>query len=98
MRISDWSSDVCSSDLRLVLFQRGVIGGDQFGIAMGAEHPHADGFLVGAQVQDQVVEFARQRQRPELVALRLDGFGGSRWGLLRAGDGDRKSTRLNSSH
>src|SRR3546814_9414874 len=30
MRISDWSSDVCSSDLRLV--DRPVIGIDRFGI------------------------------------------------------------------
>jgi len=30
--------------------------------------PEADRFLVGAQVQDQIVELARQRERPERVA------------------------------
>src|SRR3546814_8564872 len=32
MRISDWSSDVCSSDLRLSDFQLGLLGGPAFAV------------------------------------------------------------------
>src|SRR3546814_19008992 len=44
MRISDWSSDVCSSDLKLVLAQRiaderGHHGNRRFHIACGAQRP-----------------------------------------------------------
>src|SRR3546814_2323899 len=102
MRISDWSSDVCSSDLNdrttheLVGF---------FGIDTQL-HGHVDGFieLGGGRFLDQGQGFG---DRVELVAIDLGGNSGrafSQFGhaytpstvmpMLR----DRKSTRLNSSH
>ena len=47
-------------------------------VALGAEHDEADLRLVGAQVQDGVLQLARERERPERGAL-----------LVRCGDGRR---------
>src|SRR3546814_16885382 len=63
MRISDWSSDVCSSDL-------GAVGGDH-------EHPVAAGFVVEGAVGDQqrgrgIAE--RQLRLERLAALEIAGF------------------------
>src|SRR3546814_4787593 len=97
MRISDWSSDVCSSDLLPGHFQR-------------VEHLGAvvDAAVVVAQAGQLVVEeadvergvvdhkFRAIDEGEELVGdrgeLRLVGE------ELQGQAGDRKSTRLNSSH
>src|SRR3546814_9468656 len=83
MRISDWSSDVCSSDLlvgdllvaRLVLDHIGLVAHRE-SVHAPAERLHGDG-ETGAGVA--------AKHRP-------DGDAGDRHHL------DRKSTRLNSSH
>src|SRR3546814_7621898 len=81
MRISDWSSDVCSSDL-------GLVG-------------------IGKIARDQHLPAIRADDRYELVATasrhaQVDGVPGhADIAAMIAGDhrlGDRKSTRLNSSH
>src|SRR3546814_9581090 len=98
MRISDWSSDVCSSDL----------------IAIGSGGIFGKGFLNGTQSHlDYLPEghtdfvFATMAEEWGLVggiALILAFMLLLRWGLqvaLRSQDKfsrDRKSTRLNSSH
>src|SRR3546814_1360488 len=103
MRISDWSSDVCSSDLRR------VDAGDALG---GSEHAHrcelagaaldegAAGVLEGAAGGEHRVEDEHGSPAELLghaVHVRLGEVG-----LLVAGEpdeaGDRKSTRLKSSH
>src|SRR3546814_9991491 len=119
MRISDWSSDVCSSDLiggRQIdrggvagAAQRGVYGGGT-GIDEQVEKPLAFGLGSEAQAQRpmiekqagvEVVEQIDPQQRPALahdqqrVALILPAIGAA---ALAAHPGDRKSTRLNSSH
>src|SRR3546814_7447209 len=97
MRISDWSSDVCSSDL--------WVGG------AAAHHPGADD--VSDPPRLLLAVLPRTRQRRDLVELsaflaRLagDGMGGVSARQLAPDDGpaggrhlnrDRKSTRLNSS-
>src|SRR3546814_7693322 len=101
MRISDWSSDVCSSDLF-----RDVIQGPWLMEEMQAQAEH-----VGAQMMyDQIVEVDLSK-RP----FRLLGDGGVQYyaDTLVIATGaqakwlglesemllqDRKSTRLNSSH
>src|SRR3546814_3264293 len=87
LRISDWSSDVCSSDLRAVEQKLGHL----------YERVH--------QLED-----AEDAPRKEYVstAARGDAQGGLIGGLVYVGalaaagavfaSGDRKSTRLNSSH
>src|SRR3546814_9405141 len=101
MRISDWSSDVCSSDLHVAILDDG--GADRDGgvhVAVPAEV--ADGAAVDATLDrlDLVDDFHRADFRRA-----GQGAGGERRGqrvqrvetFLQAA-GDRKSTRLNSSH
>src|SRR3546814_3108594 len=94
MRISDWSSDVCSSDLSLVAELARQIAGprhlhlDHLGAELAEDRRREGGCDVGGDVED-----AHALQRPDL-AIRLHGIG---HGVL-SGREDRKSTRLNSSH
>src|SRR3546814_1181210 len=99
MRISDWSSDVCSSDLLL------EVGGAEF--AAVVEHHHL--FAVGDRgegIEVVAVVLRRPAGGGELLdlgpanALDRAGLRGEAT-LTLLGEGaeqDRKSTRLNSSH
>src|SRR3546814_2568070 len=101
MRISDWSSDVCSSDLGLLTAgEAHVAGQGEFAAdAGGAPANRRNGHNRGTREARQHV---RQRLQPGRT-----GRQGSRLlerseevvvGQEEALDGDRKSTRLNSSH
>src|SRR3546814_7274160 len=109
MRISDWSSDVCSSDLQLVagdavaqaareraeLARRQLRGVHHEGVVVQAR----DQVLAGqfADVTPGVDQRALQRRVAEAIAQRggvLDLDEIQRAARLL----DRKSTRLNSSH
>src|SRR3546814_2656553 len=113
MRISDWSSDVCSSDLQL--FQLGLE--DVLGLFVGqveARDQRRLGLVLGADDADhfvQVEEGDQQAFQQVQAALHLfqpvveapgDRVGAERQPLgqdrLEVLDLDRKSTRLNSSH
>src|SRR3546814_2596634 len=107
MRISDWSSDVCSSDLRAQL-SFGLVGrivgrrgGDVEQTAGAFEMILAPGAGEQAIVAD-AVESARQGVEQEAANELVSG---QRHDLLAVGAAlaiifisDRKSTRLNSSH
>src|SRR3546814_9936657 len=108
MRISDWSSDVCSSDLvdRQVenVGDRLVLEGDLQGLAVVAlaladVALHVDvGQEVHLDLDDAVAlaGLAAPALHVEREAARLVA---ARIGLRQAGEPvDRKSTRLNSSH
>src|SRR3546814_7332031 len=93
MRISDWSSDVCSSDLLFGLSGRCDAGRSHefYEIEHGLRiRPVNDRAPLSIKYYD-----SRGRQSPEMVAERA---------LLNTEPagyftrGDRKSTRLNSSH
>src|SRR3546814_5531505 len=107
MRISDWSSDVCSSDLETLDIVE--IAGEKFA-AIGRDQPPV-GRYAGKRLAIEIIALARFAR--EAIGL------GFRTGAERAGDrqprGDlrrvgeiehaqhiialnRKSTRLNSSH
>src|SRR3546814_3146581 len=100
MRISDWSSDVCSSDLE----QHRDLLADTHVNAIGlrdeehresAIHHRAVEIEAVAQRQDKGDDAPVDALLLELLhRLRIGGFraGG------RKGEEDRKSTRLNSSH
>src|SRR3546814_3714833 len=113
MRISDWSSDVCSSDLLdRVLGQvrhavHGVVDADAVPVDGGRLRQlvlevHED-LLALARAdrrpgRDAVVEPGARRRLAGWQKLRLAGPGGEEARLGRLREGDRKSTRLNSSH
>src|SRR3546814_3210515 len=84
MRISDWSSDVCSSDLGLARppGARDRRTRDRQGIDRRAPAPPVD--ALGPALCDH--------------ELRRDARDIDRKRVVRARGGDRKSTRLNSSH
>src|SRR3546814_6118371 len=100
MRISDWSSDVCSSDLKILpgrflkTITREGLGQHLFHsmryAATGEENP------------DFILNRLPWRKASILIALDNFGCGSSRehapWALADFGIRDRKSTRLNSSH
>src|SRR3546814_8142876 len=103
MRISDWSSDVCSSDLLKFEF-----------VGVGVER-HAQRFQPGDKPAAVVAEAAQCRGADRIAGLHLqiaehrigavvDIGAALLFGAAAAVDdattagGDRKSTRLNSSH
>src|SRR3546814_9954543 len=100
MRISDWSSDVCSSDLNY----RAVSGGaSQFGgHVMGGMSLGGRGNLVvyGEYTErDPLLAAHRAFARRGVAPLPIGGnFTDVASGRTFSYDADRKSTRLNSSH
>src|SRR3546814_4579585 len=108
MRISDWSSDVCSSDLEHVQKREVIVGAKLIvlgGPAMliGLGGGAASSMATGASSAE--LDFASvQRANPELER-RCQEVVDACWALGAANPilsihdvGDRKSTRLNSSH
>src|SRR3546814_5379002 len=98
LRISDWSSDVCSSDLIMPDHLRGLV------FAYVDRH-----LILRRDVGDNVADVALDRRRGDamLGVIRLlllaAAVGFAHRAFHAAGDAvgveeDRKSTRLNSSH
>src|SRR3546814_10519876 len=106
MRISDWSSDVCSSDLRLVIEvigepelralarRQGLVAADQPLGQLLADPLQAlqPGFVAGSLA---AAEAARQMKLVTGMPQRLDEHARH---LAVPGGIERKSTRLNSNH
>src|SRR3546814_8164285 len=102
MRISDWSSDVCSSDL--LGNRKAVVDFHQTDLPARIRYP---GFLIGLRRSDprcmQITSVpASALEFPSVRNGELEGFHGNDVCLSESfrqlGRGDRKSTRLNSSH
>src|SRR3546814_1268274 len=102
MRISDWGSDVCSSDLprpqnrELTEMQRAFVDAKLNGAGIreaaeiaGYATPERTGYLVlrQASVQRAIEDATRSKLRHDMGPRALETL-----------DSDRKSTRLNSSH
>src|SRR3546814_3621757 len=102
MRISDWSSDVCSSDLRRV----NAIRGDLADVALAGRYfaPHyscPQTFLLTApraaiRSKAHMSSTAISELLHGEMFQAIDIAGGWAWGYCV--HEDRKSTRLNSSH
>src|SRR3546814_7154328 len=114
MRISDWSSDVCSSDLSAATFK--VIDGVRWSIPGDFARREEDGSVTvlgrgsvcintgGEKVHPEEVEAVLLRHEDVFDAV-VVGTDHERWGQQvtalvqrREDSTDRKSTRLNSSH
>src|SRR3546814_6088036 len=104
MRISDWSSDVCSSDLSRDIFEH-----LDFGAMIHAEVRHRSGF--GAIVDYSFMDLSGESDGPVVPGAEirakafqgiLEAFASYRFDLSSAHKvdayGDRNSTRLNSRH
>src|SRR3546814_5750695 len=99
MRISDWSSDVCSSDLLSDLADaRGAAHGDRDKLLTVLADPHVGSFGVTVIVLQLLAKavLLHATVQVSLPALIFIPFA-ARIGPL-AWSRDRKSTRLNSSH
>src|SRR3546814_10257382 len=113
MRISDWSSDVCSSDLAATTEQEDINA--TIAITGSAQDPHIAFTSTPALPQDEVLSRLLFGSSPEnlsateaiqlaaaLNSLRGGGGGLNPLGTLRSATGidrlDRTSTRLNSRH
>src|SRR3546814_6584238 len=94
MRISDWSSDVCSSDLPQGNFRADgkelLVGGDVF--------PEVAEVLGGEGMAVRPAMPLAQLQGETAAVLDLKPLQDVRHDHERLVVGDRKSTRLNSSH
>src|SRR3546814_2501714 len=98
MRISDWSSDVCSSDLRRIIESMAQRLGLPMSKVVCSIERHANTSAASVPLAfDEAVRDGRIKPG-HLVLMEAIG-GGLAWGagLVRYG-ADRKSTRLNSSH
>src|SRR3546814_3526647 len=92
MRISDWSSDVCSSDLIELCLA-------EIDLLIGRQHPHRR--LDRPAVDDRslrVAQFGEDRRHTLFAIGRIDDHPRRREIDRAVGEFDRKSTRLNSSH
>src|SRR3546814_1004082 len=88
MRISDWSSDVCSSDLAAPRF-----------VNLADPAQHRDPVPAALPVPDHVIARVADRLLGEFLLRRLQFLQHKDVGLgKRQPLQDRKSTRLNSSH
>src|SRR3546814_2010563 len=95
MRISDWSSDVCSSDLGVggAAKTHLVVEAHQLHVVAGPEAAvHLDAPLRHDEQRDALDPGRRARDAGQ---HHMDDVFGQ---LVLAGREDRKSTRLNSSH
>src|SRR3546814_1946200 len=114
MRISDWSSDVCSSDLRRdERVEQSMLAAD---VDRNLVEPEIEAVVAAELAADRVLQRDRSVNErifglavPDCLDRRfLDEIGGVEIGLARADAddidafgfqlGDRKSTRLYSSH
>src|SRR3546814_1341801 len=105
MRISDWSSDVCSSDL----LDLGVAA-EALRLLAHVEHRQAEpfgdprregdagGLATGDAVDRLVAGLALNQRAGEVHELRAGAREGDDLAAVDVDGADRKSTRLNSSH
>src|SRR3546814_2085850 len=104
MRISDWSSDVCSSDLPLAVapqLQEAPYSLDDFRFIMGhARYRSGIAVAVDSPFESMADLIDAGRSGKELNYAATDALGAITMVRLgnTTGAQDRKSTRLNSSH
>src|SRR3546814_4665749 len=106
MRISDWSSDVCSSDLPFPRRFNSCCGQPEVGTSVvGVDEKNAV-MLIHVIFAARLArgDKARLRQRivgrekPDLAGHMIAGRNGNPFFRTGEANADRKSTRLNSSH
>ena len=77
-RALEIETDLAHEPVLAVRREQAIVRLDELGAARRPEHPESDLVLVRAQVQDQIVELASERQRPERAAGLVDAGGAGR--------------------
>src|SRR3546814_5209945 len=103
MRISDWSSDVCSSDLKNVAilhdktaYGKGIADETKKNMnAAGLQEVMYEAYSAGEKDYSALVSKMKQAN---IDAFYLGGYHTEGALIIRQAREDRKSTRLNSSH
>src|ERR1035441_4869049 len=85
--------DLVDEPVSGILRQQLIMGEHPLRIADGLDHPGAALDFAGPQVEDQVIELAGHRERPERGALLMDRSHVRGCAGVRAGDGDRRRAR-----
>ena len=70
-----FEADLARQPMRDIAVEEFVVIEDGMGIALGLEQDHREVGLIEANIEDGVVQFARQPQRPERRALLQHGIG-----------------------
>src|SRR3546814_4922989 len=110
MRISDWSSDVCSSDLQRVEAVRGILfagslpvcthhdtlwGAENFQAVVGSAEKHIKVEFHVSEIDLKLGSLFAPRRKDHAAIDRNPRLPEAQFAFLAE---DRKSTRLNSSH
>src|SRR3546814_7792304 len=107
MRISDWSSDVCSSDLMPTLFEKSGAEGDyrrfKFEMTKIVRENALPGYALELELRAEAEPFLRMVRRnltsePGAPSPALVQTAPTPGRATPSAQADRKSTRLNSSH
>src|SRR3546814_9686675 len=101
MRISDWSSDVCSSDLLGRRYLMCQMRDDDVAVLVALPaRPRADLAVAGLVDLQQVMRFGNDFAAGRIIGCRHEfaELFDVRVRMLEQMQTDRKSTRLNSSH
>src|SRR3546814_6404286 len=101
MRISDWSSDVCSSDLNNPVIQTDAEGHETLTPYHEETLCEPDSITFADLISNQTTQARDLNQRNKQVAGGVKYNSGGLHAVLDAAyqtSEDRKSTRLNSSH
>src|SRR3546814_4257858 len=98
MRISDWSSDVCSSDLAIDVALRARSSQDQDSSMIVRSLGTSRLVLAMSPVlRDKLGDVTTVAQLAQCPTLSMSDAAEDHWQLVGTSE-DRKSTRLNSSH
>src|SRR3546814_9163423 len=98
MRISDWSSDVCSSDLLGEAHRYpDPLGGDLKRLLAAKHGVEAPQIVLGNGSHELLMQLAQVFAGPGVDVV-MSQFGFAVYAIAAQAVGDRKSTRLNSSH
>src|SRR3546814_5591127 len=111
MRISDWSSDVCSSDLAVAIAIQNLVWGVSQPVAGALADRYGAGrvLAIGALIYAAGLWLMADASTPGMLTLSAGvlvgvGVAGASFAIVLAAfarlmpEEDRKSTRLNSSH
>src|SRR3546814_15791158 len=94
MRISDWSSDVCSSDLRLVAHSNEVIGRlDELEARLRDAESAQRGYLLTGRV-DYLADYHNSRERLPALAATVAGLVADNPSQARLAQQLREQTKL----